>query len=147
MSVGPQVPNNVQCNYCQQWRGCYVCQECCAGRVQAASAVPSSFIASQVPMPSAFTAAPAQGCALIAAKPASLVSGGHAPLAGAGLTTASVPPATPMFFDPNGPRIQGGHIVGNTCAGGNGPVQGHRKGSQLHPLQETFQLRAQSFSE
>ena len=102
----------------------------CAGRVQAASAVPSSFIALQVPVPSAFIAAPAQGCVSIAAKPASLVSGGDAPVASAGLTTGFVPPATPIFFDPNGPRIQGGHVVGNTSAGAVGSQIGPRKSSQ-----------------
>ena len=119
----------------------------CAGRVQAASAVPSSFIASQVPVPSAFIAAPAQGCASTAARPASLVSGGQAPVANAGLTTGFVPPATPMFFDPNGPRIQCGHIVGNTGAGAGGSQIGPRKSSHHHPYQATSLLLVRNSSE
>ena len=46
------------------------------GQMQAASVVPWSFIASKVPLPCASNAATAQGCAFIAAKPGSLVSGG-----------------------------------------------------------------------
>lgn len=51
-------------------------------------------------------------------------------MASAGLTTGFVPPATPIFFDPNGPRIQGGHVVGNTSAGAVGSQIGPRKSSQ-----------------
>ena len=100
-----------------------------AGQMQAASVVPSSFIASQVPLPCASNAATAQGCAFIAAKPGSLVSGGHAPVASVGPAAGIIPPRTPMLFDPHGPRIQGGHIVGNAFAGRCGSVHG---GSSFH---------------
>ena len=57
----------------------------------------------------------------IAAKPGSLVSGGHAPVASVWPAAGIIPPRTPMSFDPHGPRM-GGHIVRNAFAGGCGSI-------------------------
>eukprot|EP00435_Cladocopium_sp_Y103_P018950 s2775_g4.t1 len=82
----------------------------CVGHAPPISAVPSSFIGPQVPVQSAFIAAPAQGCESIPAGRAFVVSGGAKTVSCAGPAIWN-PSTVPVFqFGPNGPSIQQGHI-------------------------------------